>query len=339
MQVFEISDSKQFNSFLISREASVLQSWEWGDFQKRLGRKVWRLLLTTNTGKVLAGATVVKIPLARGKSYFYAPRGPVIANSANVEKVWQLFLDKLSDLQSFEQPIFFRVDPQVVAYPGGFALVNLGFRKIPWEIQPKDTLVLDLRLSEQQLLHGMKPKTRYNIHLAQKKGVTVEQFSEGKWAKIFWQLIKETERRDRFTSHPYTYYFNLLEGLGRSRSAKLFLAYYQKRPLAGAIISYFGNTATYLHGASADRLRNVMAPYLVQWTAMKQAKSAGLKRYDFGGIAPTHSSAVHAWSGLTRFKTGFGGQEISYIGAYDLPYSQFWYGSYQLLRHFNRLLG
>jgi len=337
MQVFEAKNGAEFNKFLISQDASILQSWQWGEFQKKLGRKVWRLLLTTNTGKHLAAVSVVKTPLARGKYYFYSSRGPVVSPSLNLDKIWHLIMDKMYDLKITEKPLFLRIDPPIKDHEVSARLQSLGFEKLPWEVQPKETSLLNLKQTEDQLINSMKPKTRYNIKLAERKGVTVEQFSDGKQIKIFWELMSQTTERDGFSAHPYVYYYNLLEVLGRAGLAKLFIAYYQRRPLAGAIVSFFGQSAVYLHGASSDRFRAVMAPYLVQWAAIRAAKSAGMKYYDFGGIIPTGTSAAHSWAGITRFKKGFGGEEVSYVGAFDLVYDKMWYRMYRLLRRFKKL--
>lgn len=335
MQVFETSNYKGYDDFLRSNRGSLLQSWEWGEFQKKIGRRIWRLQLSTNVGKILAAATIVKMPLPRGRSYFYCPRGPIFAAPLNFEKVWQLFLDKISDLTVSEKPIFFRIDPEISVGDSGIFLPP-DFKKTPWEIQPKDTLVLDLRQPEPQLLHAAKPKTRYNIHLAEKKGVTVDEYRDGSKAKIFWDLLKQTTVRDRFSGHPYLYYFNLLEVLGKAGLVRLLVGSYQRRPLSAAIVSLFSGRATYLHGASSDRLRGVMAPYLVQWAAICSAKKAGAEIYDFAGIAPKSAKTTHPWAGISRFKRGFGGQEIAYIGAYDLVYDKWWYGLYRLAKKISR---
>jgi len=337
MQIFEISDSIKFDNFILSQGASGLQSWAWGELNKRLGRKVWRLMVTSDVGKPRMAATLIKLPLPRGKSYLYCPHGPVIEKQADPEAVWRLFLDKLSDIVFVEKPIFFRVDPKIEKFPQNFDITALGFQKIPWEIQPKNSLVLDLSRKEEQLLHEMKPKTRYNIRLSEKKGVRIEHTIDTAKLKYFWQIMEETVKRDNFSSHPYNYFLNLLSILGKQKSVELVLAYYQNRPIAGAIVSYFGKTAVYLHGASADRLRAVMAPYALQWEIIREAKRKGMKYYDFGGITLNEEKS-HAWSGITRFKKGFGGREVSFIGAYDLAYDKLWYLTYRVARKLKRIL-
>lgn len=337
MQIFEANNKAEYDSFLIGQEGPLLQSWHWGEFQKKLGRKVWRLLVTTNTGKYLAAASVIKQPLAYGKEYFYCPRGPVIAPAADLEKVCGLILDKISDFKVAEKPVFLRIDPLFENSERGDDLKRLGFQKLAWEIQPKDTFILDLSGTEDRILRQMKPKTRYNINLAERKGVTIEQYSDGSRMKIFWELLQQTTARDSFSPYPYVYYLNQLNVLGRAGQARLFVAFYQRRPLAAAIVAYFGKTAYYLHGASSDRFRAVMAPYFLQWSAIGAAKSLGMENYDFCGIAPEGVSGSHAWAGITRFKKGFGGKTVSYIGAFDLPYNSQIYRLYRLLRKFRRL--
>jgi len=336
MLIAETFDKKKFDDYLISQNASVLQSWAWGEFQKKLNRKVWRFLLTTDTGKLLAAASVVRMPLPKGKCYLYCPRGPVVGKEMYLQKIWQLFLDKLEDIALVEKPVFFRADPSVASYPDFFLLENLGFRKIGWEVQPKDTLILDLTKSEKELLHQMKPKTRYNINLAQRRGVVVKSSVNSQDIKLFWQLMQETVARDKFSAHPYVYYHTLLETLSRHKQAELHLAFYQNRPLAAVLVAYFGATCWYLHGASSNKLRSLMAPHLLQWTAIKKAKKKNMQFYDFNGVAPSSAGKKHPWAGITRFKKGFGGREVSYVGAYDLPYSKLWYGIYRAARKLNR---
>ncbi len=339
MQIIETQDRDAYTRFVTGHGGGILQSWQWGEFQRKLNRKVWRLLLATNSGKHLAAATIIKNPLAQGKSYFYCPRGPVLAASPNPEKVWQLLLDKIDDLVISERPVFLRCDPESSDPAIAEQLLGHGFRKLDWEIQPKDTNIVDLTGDEADVLHRMKPKARYNIHLAARRGVIIEHFRDGGRMKDFWELMRQTSHRDGFAPHPYLYYFNLMETLGRLSAAELVLATYQRRPLAGAIVSYFGDTATYLHGASSDRFRQVMAPYAVQWAAMLGARARGCARYDLGGVSPEVADEKHDWAGISRFKRGFGGKDVSYIGAFDRAYDRLWYRIYRMGRWIRRRLG
>jgi len=337
MQVLETVDQQKFEEFLLQQKASLLQSWAWGEFQKKLGRKVWRFILTTNLGKVRGAATVIKLPLPRGKSYLYAPRGPVFAKGSDTTTLWKLFLDKLGDIAPAEETIFFRTDPELEALEAE-KIQALGLQKIDWEIQPKDTVILDLTQSEADILHRMKPKTRYNIRLAERKGVLTRNTYDLRDIKNFWQLVDQTTTRDGFSAHPHAYYQYQLEILGKYGQVHLITAEYKSRPLAMGIFGYFGKQALYLHGASSDRFRSMMAPYALQWEAIKLAKLRKCESYDFGGIAPEGAATGHAWQGITRFKKGFGGQTVSYVGAHDYVFSPGWYRIYNLVRTINRRL-
>jgi len=340
MQVIETSNQTEFNRFLTEQRSSVLQSWQWGELQRKSNRRVWRLLVTNNVGLPRAAATIIRLPLPAGQSYFYCPHGPVIADTASVNQIWQLLLDKLSDITVTEKPIFLRVDPPIETeqVQEHYPLSHFGFRKVGWHVQPNDTVLLDLGFSEEDLLNRMKPKARYNIRLAEKRGVTVENDTTGRNVKLFWQMLTETTIRDRFAGHPYVYYQNLVETLGKTKNAALLVARYQDRPLAAIVVSFFGARAVYLHGASTDKFRELMAPYLLQWEAIREAKLRGCLTYDFGGVTPAGAGVGHPWAGISRFKRGFGGEDVTYIGAYDLVYNKLWYAIYRLARKIKKMV-
>jgi len=184
---------------------------------------------------------------------------------------------------------------------------------------------LDLNLSLEDLLSAMHAKTRYNIRLAEKKDVEIVSKKDG---DIFWSLNEETKERDKFHSHEKSYYTNMLE-LG---NVYQMTAYYNNQPLSSGIFVYYGEKFTYVHGASSNTERNVMAPYLLQWKAIQFAKELGAKEYDFGGIAKPMKdgngivTCFHTlcWDpldklmGVTRFKAGFGGKTFSYGNAFEL---------------------
>ena len=213
---------------------------------------------------------------------------------------------------------------------------QIRFYKAPMDIQPPDTVVLDLTQSEEQLLLGMKPKTRYNLRLAMKKGIevrsgTVEDLSN--WYKLY----RETAARDRIAIHSYTYYRTLfdlsLSYRGDSPRIALFLASYEGTLIGGIIAALFKDEAIYLYGASSNQHRNVMASYLLQWEAMKWAKQGGARRYDLFGISPT-DDPTHPLGGLYRFKTGFGGRILHRWGSWDYPIHGIPYGIYREAERF-----
>ncbi|MGE5298274.1 MAG: lipid II:glycine glycyltransferase FemX, partial [Acidobacteriaceae bacterium] len=189
--------------------------------------------------------------------------------------------------------------------------------------------VLDLNESEDLILAKMKPKHRYNLNLAIKKGVKIRQGNMSD-LPIFLKLLKETAARNHFNLHPEDYYVKLFQTLYPD-NIRMFVAELENRPLAALALTLFSDTAIYLHGGSSDRNKETMATYALQWEAIKFARASGMAKYDFGGIAPL-SEPGHSWAGISRFKRGFGGREEASPGAFDLRVSKFWYNVYANFR-------
>lgn len=292
------------------KSGAFLHSYEWGEFQEKLGRKIWRLKSENSA------AQLIKMPLLFGKSYLYCPRGPIAAQElriTNKELGEEGILKEIVNLAKKENSLFIRLEPTFEFRVSGFKF------QAARAVQPACTLILNLEKSEEKLLSEMHEKTRYNIRLAQKKGVKI---LISKDFEILWQLLSETAKRDNFRPHPKNYYETML----KENLVQMFIVEYNGKPLAGALVNFFNNAATYLHGASSSEERQVMAPHLLHWEIIKYAKSRGSQFYDWWGIdAP-------GWEGISRFKRGFGGEKICYPGAFDLPINKFWYKLYKLAR-------
>lgn len=195
-------------------------------------------------------------------------------------------------------------------------------------MNPATTIVLDLAKSEEALLAAMHQKTRYNIKLAAKHGVTVREGSGSQDLETFIRLTKETAARDRFQPHEEDYLRATFQFLSERGIAKLRLAEFGGTVLAANLEIHYGDTVTYLHGASSSQHREVMAPYLLQWEAMRAAKDEGKRNYDLWGANPETKSSFYykpAWEGITRFKEGFGGRRVDLVGTWDLPVNRFLY--------------
>ena len=186
----------------------------------------------------------------------------------------------------------------------------------------------------------MNKKTRYNTRLSEKKGLSIKQTIDKGALDTFWELLKETERREAISMYDFSYYRKLINILGegvagyskRHAVANLWLVSLGDMALASAIVILFGNTAYYLYGSSESKNRNFMAPYFMHWNIIKWAKEHGYTSYDFWGVKPPRASALHPWTGITRFKAGFGGKLFEYIGTFTFPYSRRWYNIYRLAR-------
>ncbi len=394
MQIIDIKENqkKDWNKFISDNNSeSFLQSWEWGEFQKNTGRKIWRLGIMEEvssikyqvlsikqeriTEELIAVALVVKHNLPFGRGYLYCPRGPVVSKFKVQSqvlgakfKVLELLLEKIKKIAKEERCMFLRIDPPIelnqesgirnqnsplergqgcVLNSSGLVedisntLTENNFKKLLTEVQPEDTLMLDLKKSEEEIPKEMKQKTRYNIKLAEKKGVKIKyQVSSIKhqdYFEKFWLLTEETSRRNGIISHPKEYYFKMLKALNENGSdlqnklySRLYVAEFEDKIIAANIVLFFGDMAIYLHGASSNEYRNVMAPYLLQWKQILDAKRNGYKKYDFWGI--TIGDERKSWQGITKFKKGFGGHEKSYIGAYDLAFNRVGYSLYKTAR-------
>src|SRR3989338_3534382 len=215
------------------------------------------------------------------------------------------------------------------------------------QVPPRATLLTDLTKSEEELLNDMHEKTRYNIHLSERKGVVARSVNAKEGFASFWQLMQDTAHRDKIGIHPEEYYRKMLELMEpynkdfppskgeteRGCRAHLFIATFGNTPLASAILITCGDTATYLHGGSSSMDRNLMAPHLLQWKMMQFAKDQGTRWYDMWGVAPealrTQNSKLktqnYSWAGITRFKMGFGGKVQEGAGTYDVVCKPFVY--------------
>ena len=285
---------------------SFLQSKNWLDFQKSLGRKVWQI----------DSVNIIRHNLPLGKGYFYSPRteGDFLSKE---------FLNRIKEVANQENAIFFKIEPQEQIDES--LLKKSGFIKGK-DIQPRKTLILDITKTEKELLNQMHYKTRYNIRLAEKKGVEIRaksQKSKVKNFEEFWRLLQQTAKRGNFRTHPKEYYKKMLEIIPET---ELFIAEHQNRVIAANIVIFYQKTAIYLHGASDYQYRSLMAPHLLQWKQILEAKRRGCIEYDFWGIDEKK------WPGVTRFKKGFGGKQVIYPGAYDLVFQPVWYKIYKLAK-------
>jgi len=334
---------EKWNKFIIENNGLFLQSFEWGEFQESLGRKIWRL------GDCKEGAAlVIKYDLPMGKNYLYCPGGPVINEKLKTENgksqfKMQNFLEEVANIAKKEKSIFLKIEPFVEKELG----VELQYRSSTPNLWRKSdggqrilqTLVLDLIKSEEDILAGMKQKTRYNIKLAEKHGVSIKISENPKEDfEKFWQLAEQTSKRDGFGIHNEEYYkeqvcanfgrINIESADCANLKIKLFLAEHKGKVIAANIVVFFGGRVIYQHGASSNEHRNLMAPYLLQWAQIKEAKKRGCKIYDFWGISESK------WPGVTRFKKGFGGEEIFYTGTYDYVFDKMWYWAYRFAKKF-----
>jgi peptidoglycan pentaglycine glycine transferase (the first glycine) len=324
--------------------AGLLQSWRWGEFKRQAGWEPVRLAsaIRNGTAAQVLFRRLPRLPLP--VSVAYIPRGPVALGDGEESSFWE----SAHKAARRRGAIFLKVEPPWELGPdlskeeADRRMEALGF-KPAGRLQPSRTIVLDLGGTEDDLLKAMKPKTRYNLRLAGRRGVIVRRAESESDLRQFFSLLQVTGERDDFGIHTYPYYEQMWRTFGPegSDTALILLADHPeeeeraKGPIAGLLALRFGHEAIYMYGASDNRGREHMPNYLLQWEATQWAREHGCTVYDFWGIpdAPQEEgdeegSAVNARAGLRGvywFKKGFGGREIEYPGAYDYVYNRLLY--------------
>ncbi|MFA5991149.1 MAG: peptidoglycan bridge formation glycyltransferase FemA/FemB family protein [Candidatus Doudnabacteria bacterium] len=362
MHLIELADKdkQEYNRFVANLPTgSFLQSWDWGQWQASLGRAVFRFKIQDSNGVTVGAMQLIKMPLPLGKFYLYAPYGPVTDLGLKIEDL--RFLEQ-GIKEKFPEAIFIRIESKNSEI---FKSLNHSIFKSP-NIQPGKTLIIDISQTEEELLKQMHPKTRYNIRLAEKHGVEIKDefditIGHGLFAQEAATLIVETATRQGYKGYSNNYYQQLIDFLAVQNRGDLYLriykAIYQNKLLSSAIMFDYGDTRTFLFGGSAEENKNVMAPYLMHWQAIKDAKLAGLKYYDFWGTETSSGKSA----GFVRFKLGFAHSTHStsfrvalspveqatgsgsssgikeYAGAYDLVLNPLWYKIYLLSRKISQL--
>ena len=319
---------------------SLLQTTQWAQLKNRFGWHSHRVWLRQD-GQLVAGAQVLYRSVAFGAIKMgYIPHGPLV-NWDDDEQV-AVLLNQLDQSAYQNRAGIMKLEPLLwedELPPAGWqAITQRHNLRIPSDtIQPPRTILLDLRPAGDDILAAMKQKTRYNIRLAEKKGVTVRQ-GDLNDMPAFVRLLAETARRDTFSIHDPRYYRSAME-LFPEQSA-LLLAEYEGQPLAGVMVFATGQTAAYLYGASGSAERQRMPAYAAQWAAIQWAKARGCTHYDFWGVPDYPLETLETefttrqdglWP-VYRFKRGFGGELRRTVGAADRVYNNLLYRLYRWRR-------
>lgn len=320
-----MTSESSWESFLTYHaDAHLLQSTAWGKLKSDFGWQVEHLMLDD------CGTQVLLRPSLPGFQFAYLPRGPVPADPDALARL----LPPLDRLCRSRRVFFLKIEPDFQdAEISRQRLQTLGFQSSPHTVQPPRTILVNLQGTDDELLARMKPKTRYNIRLALRHGVSV---SDSGVIADFARMMDITGSRDDFSVHTESYYRQAYAHFSSSQNVRLLLAKYQDRTVAGLMVFTQGPRAWYLYGASTDEHREVMAPYLLQWEAMQWARSRGCVEYDLWGIPDADEAALESqfpsrkdglW-GVYRFKRGFGGRVWRAIGAWDRVYNRPLYALY-----------
>jgi len=346
-------------------EPHVLQTWEWGQSKLRNG---WSPVFCTWGAEPIRAVALVlmrQLPLggfAARLRVMYAPKGPLLRNWEDVN-LRAVVLDDLRSLAQRRGGIFIKIDPDVriggefqapsaqavsgqapQANAGGAGqVVSAELSQRGWiysaeQVQFRNTMVIDLTPTEEVLLARMKQKTRYNIRLAQRKGVNVRVATTADLGLLF-RMYAETSLRDGFVIREEGYYQDLWGIFIRAQSsfsqteanlrpyAEALVAEAGGEPIAGLVVFRFARRAWYMFGMSRLQQREKMPNYLLQWEAMRRAKAAGCVVYDLWGAPDDLNEDDPMW-GVYRFKEGLGGEVVRHLGAWDCPVRPLYYRLY-----------
>jgi peptidoglycan pentaglycine glycine transferase (the first glycine) len=350
-------DGGSWNALIARLPGShLLQTWEWARVKSTHGWRPMPVVWVPVSGDAearapLAAAMILRrsigrTPVASRASILYVPKGPLL--DWGDAPLSQTVLEDLERLARRQRAIFVKLDPDVIVGSGRLMdeatvdrpeaaklISNLrfrGWRLSESQIQFKNTMVMDLTKGESQLLAAMKPKTRYNIRLASRKGVQV-RLGSGEDLETMYRMYAETSQRDRFTIRNREYYIQLWETFLRNPAARdqpsatMLLAEVQGQAVAGLIVFFFARTAYYIYGMSRALHRDMMPNHLLQWEAIRHAKERGCERYDLWGAPDVQDEADSMW-GVYRFKDGLGARLVRTLGAWDYAPNQLWYEAY-----------
>jgi len=314
----EKKDQARWDKLVASCPSSgFMQSNFWAEFQKSLGVKIYKIGIFEGK-KLLGGAIFLKFAFDKKTNFLYVPEGPVVPFKDKMgKKIFKMIIKEsftLLNIIKSQKTTHLQIAPRITRKP----FLMRKFRKAPEELEPKDTLVLDITRPEKEILEQMKQKGRYNIKKANKHDLKIIKAKTNKEGQDqFLKLYETTQKRNKFKNLDDNYFKNLIKIGRKHKVLEVFLVKYQDKSIAAAIAIRFGKRFTYLFGGSSNDHRDKCAPYLLQWEMIKYAKSKGCKEYDFWGITLEKSNT---WTGITQFKTRFGGKAVSHIGTYDFPY-------------------
>lgn len=352
-------DQKTWNSVLLNfPEPHFMQSWEWGEIKREYGwepdYKVWHAA-TGDNGKQVAAALILKKAIRLGifsTNILYIPKGPLVRDWGD-DQLRMRVLDDLEKIAKDHKSIFVKIDPDALAGTGvpGTAdeqeselgekvleeITQRGWGYSDSQIQFKNTVILNLERSEDEILAKMKQKTRYNIRLSSRKGVMLRIGTRDDLEMLF-DMYQKTAARDGFVIREKDYYMKVWSTFLSTTSdipkdrptAFPLIAEVDDEPIAAIIVFVFDKKSWYVYGMSTTEHRNKMPTYFLQWEAIKLAKKSGCTEYDMWGAPDQFLESDRMW-GVYRFKQGFGGSVQRTIGAWDLPVSKTKYWIYSTL--------
>ena len=323
---------EEWNNFVAaSAYGDVLQCWEWGELKARTG---WQSLpiAVEREGEIAATCLVLRRPIPLvGGCLLYAPRGPIV--DFDDKSVWTELLSEIRQLAQEHKAMAFKIDPAIPAEAQDVVttLQAAGFRSCGQVgalggTQPRYVMKADISPEPDDLMAAFKPKTRYNIRLAARKGVVVSADCTRGNVADFYHILQITAQRDGFMVRDISYFYDIWDLIIQQDLGQMFLAYVGEELVAGTIAFILGEQAWYVYGASSNRHREKMPNHLLQWEMIKWARARGCHTFDMRGVAREIDGVPQGeLAGLNRFKRGFAAEYVEYIGEWDLVFRPLWY--------------
>jgi peptidoglycan pentaglycine glycine transferase (the first glycine) len=320
---------KAWNSFLeATPDTGFMQSSWWADFRIAFGFDYFGVTLK-DQGAIVGGALVTKYSYAPQSCFYYVQDGPVVPrDEANASEVFEVVLEVIEKHRKAESRTVshLRIEPRWQCLPDFVR----GFQRRAFPdkyFEARDTLCIDLRPSEEEILAQMKPKGRYNIRVAQRHGVSIVEDTSHQGLADFLRIYKRTAVRQALQAKSPGYFRRLVSMPALAQYVSIFFAEHQGKRLATCLVVYFGRRATYFYGGSLVLRRHVMAAYLLHFEMMRRARARGCEWYDLWGIAP-ENEPDHPWQNFSAFKRKFGGVEFNLVPTLDHVYDPTAYDHY-----------
>ena len=317
----ESAEAKEWQKIIAEfPEANFLQSPSYGRMNELLGEKV--IVEEFKGGGGTSGRALMIVRNARRGRYLEIPCGPLI-NWGDKEMVARA-LEKITEVARAEKCVFVRIRPQLTVNAKNLQiLADLGLKKSPMHLAAEHTVMLDLGLTEEELLAGMRRQTRYDVRRAEKLGITVSRDNSEEIFREFHRVQTETAKRQGFVPPSLKVLLAGREAFGDS--IWIYVAKTEAgEPVAYGLVIRDGHEGDYYEAASTELNRKLPGAYALLWQAMRDLKKEGAERFNLWGIAPKGQPG-HRYAGVTTFKTGFGGEVVEYVPAHDLVISKVGY--------------
>lgn len=331
----EMREKGSWERFLIDSspvEYPFFQGWNWGEVLAKLSTPIIRLGYY-NGSNLIAVLQLVEVKAKRGH-YMYLRHGPILSqniktkNQKDQEEILSFILEDVKRKAKQVGASFIRLSRFPKSENTQRFFSHQGFIRSALQTSDAEVCwVLDITKTEEELLKEMRKSHRYLIKKSQTLGITITKTTMPAALEKFLPLYKKLSLRKHFVAHRGVY--EEFETFAKDNEEVLFLAEYEEKIIAGALIAFVGNTAIYRHSASDDAFKHIPASYLIQWEAIKEAKKRGKQLYNFWGVAP-ENEPHHPWKNITLFKTGFGGAYKYYLPTLDLPLSFAYWKNYAI---------